>query len=309
MKQKIAVIDCGTNTFNLLIASINNNGLKILIKKKRVVKLAQDFDDKIISDKAIIRAENAMVYFKQIINESKIHRNSVYCVGTSAIREAKNQKDFIDRIKTASKINIQPISGLQEASYIFNGILKEQLFSDECVLIMDIGGGSVEFIISKNRKIAWKKSFPIGAAKILNRIQPHFPFTQNDKKSISDLFQHELMELITAIEKFRPQHLIGSSGSFDSLISIRNKISSDKNKQDLDNRLALHDFNLIYRALIKKDYPALLKTPGLLRMRAKMIVPSIMLIKFVIQKMGKTEIIVSKYSLKEGLAFSILTKK
>ena len=309
MKQVIAVIDCGTNTFNLLIASINNNGLKILIKKKRVVKLAQDFDNKIICDKAIIRAENAMVYFKQIINESKIHRNSVYCVGTSAIREAKNQKDFIDRIKTATKINIQPISGLQEASYIFNGILKEKLFSDECVLIMDIGGGSVEFIISKNRKIAWKKSFPIGAAKILNRIQPHFPFTQNDKKSISDLFQNELMELITAIEKFRPQHLIGSSGSFDSLISIRNKITSDKNRQHLDNRLALHDFNLIYRLLIKKDYPALLKTPGLLRMRAKMIVPSIMLIKFVIQKMGKTEIIVSKYSLKEGLAFSILTKK
>ena len=71
----------------------------------------------------------------------------------------------------------------------------------------------------------------------------------------------------------------------------------------------MNTFQLIFKEVIKKDYPALLKTPGLLRMRAKMIVPSIMLIKFVLEKMGKTEIIVSKNSLKEGLAFSILTKK
>jgi exopolyphosphatase/guanosine-5'-triphosphate,3'-diphosphate pyrophosphatase len=309
MEQEIAVIDCGTNTFNLLIASINNNGLKILIKKKRVVKLAQDFDNKIICDKAIIRAENAMVYFKQIINESKIHRNSVYCVGTSAIREAKNQIDFIREVYSATKIKIEPISGLQEATYIFKGILEEHIFSDECVLIMDIGGGSVEFIISIERKIVWKKSFPIGAAKILNRIQPHFPFNTNDVKAISNLFDSELNELISAIEKYQPHLLIGSSGSFDSLISIRNKLFLKVGIEEQNNRLKANTFQLIFKELIKKDYPALLKTPGLLRMRAKMIVPSIMLIKFVIQKMGKTEIIVSKYSLKEGLAFSILTKK
>ena len=309
MAQKIAVIDCGTNTFNLLIASTNKDGLKILIKKKRVVKLAQNFDNSIIGENAINRAVNAMLFFKQLIDDSKIPSGSIYCVGTSAIREAKNQIDFIREIKSATKINIQPISGLQEASYIFKGILKEQIFSDDCVLIMDIGGGSVEFIMSKMKKIVWKRSFPIGAAKILNSIQPDFPLNQSNKKSVSDLFQNELTELIAAIEKFKPIQLIGSSGSFDSLISIRNKMTSNKNNLHVGNRLTLSSFSLIYRSLLKKDYPALLKTPGLLRMRAKMIVPSIMLIKFVLQKMGNAEIIVSKYSLKEGLAFSIPTKK
>jgi exopolyphosphatase/guanosine-5'-triphosphate,3'-diphosphate pyrophosphatase len=309
MAQKIAVIDCGTNTFNLLIASTNKDGLKILIKKKRVVKLAQNFDNSIIGENAINRAVNAMLFFKQLIDDSKIPSGSIYCVGTSAIREAKNQIDFIREIKSATKINIQPISGLQEASYIFNGILKEQIFSDDCVLIMDIGGGSVEFIMSKMKKIVWKRSFPIGAAKILNRIQPHFPFNTKDVKAISNLFDSELNELISAIEKYQPHLLIGSSGSFDSLISIRNKLFLKDGIEEQNNHLTVSTFHLIFKELIKKDYPALLKTPGLLRMRAKMIVPSIMLIKFVIEKMGNTEIIVSKYSLKEGLAFSIPTKK
>ncbi len=256
-----------------------------------------------------MRALNAMHYYKGLINDAKVPPNSVYCVGTSAIREAKNQIDFIRKVYSATKIEIQPISGLQEATYIFKGILEEHIFSDDCVLIMDIGGGSVEFIISKERKIVWKKSFPIGAAKILNSIQPHFPFNTNDVKAISNLFDSELIELIAAIEKYQPHLLIGSSGSFDSLISIRNKLflKDDDNKQN--NHLTISIFNLICKEIIKLDYPALLKTPGLLRMRAKMIVPSIMLIKFVLEKMGKTEIIVSKYSLKEGLAFSILTKK
>ena len=309
MTKKIAVIDCGTNTFNLLIASINKNGLKIHVKKKRVVKLAQDFNNKLITDKATLRALNAMHYYKGLINDAKISFNAVYCVGTSAIREAKNQIDFIREVYLATKIKIQPISGLQEATYIFKGILEEHIFSDECVIIMDIGGGSVEFIISKERKIVWKKSFPIGAAKILNRIQPHFPFNTKDVKAISNLFDSELIELISAIEKYQPHLLIGSSGSFDSLISIRNKLFLKDGIEEQNNHLKVSTFQLIFKELIKKDYPALLKTPGLLRMRAKMIVPSIMLIKFVLQKMGKTEIIVSKNSLKEGLAFSILTKK
>ena len=308
MTKKIAVIDCGTNTFNLLIASNNKNGLKIHVKKKRVVKLAQDFNNKLITDKATLRALNAMHYYKGLINDAKIPSNSVYCVGTSAIREAKNQIDFIREVYLATKIKIQPISGLQEATYIFKGIIEEHIFSDECVLIMDIGGGSVEFIISKERKIVWKKSFSIGAAKILNRIQPHFPFNTKDAKAISNLFDSELSELISAIEKYQPQLLIGSSGSFDSLISIRNKLFFKEGIQEQNNHLKVSTFQLIFKELIKKDYPALLKTPGLLRMRAKMIVPSIMLIKFVLQKMGKTEIIVSKNSLKEGLAFSKLTK-
>lgn len=309
MTQKIAVIDCGTNTFNLLIASLNKDGLDIHLKKKRVVKLAQDFSNKLINDKATLRALKAMHYYKGLIHDAKIPSNAIYCVGTSAIREAKNQIDFIREVYLATKIKIQPISGLQEATYIFKGILKEQIFSDECVLIMDIGGGSVEFILSKGRKIIWKKSFPIGAAKILNRIQPHFPFENSEVKAISTLFYSELSELISAIEKYQPRILVGSSGSFDSLISIRNKLFLKESLQEQNNHLKMSTFQMIFNDLVKKDYPALLKTPGLLRMRAKMIVPSIMLIKFVLQKMGKTEIIVSKYSLKEGLAFSQLTKK
>ncbi|MFM7015666.1 MAG: hypothetical protein ACKOX3_04990 [Bacteroidota bacterium] len=310
MKKKIAVVDCGTNTFNLLITGLSNKKLTISAKKKRVVKLAEDTGTPlIISEKATSRAILALANFKKEIKKSAINPLSIYCVGTSAIRDAANKDEFIQIIKRETGLIIHPIDGLKEADYIFEGILNEGIFKDECVLIMDIGGGSVEFIVSKNQKIIWKDSFKLGAARILNTVNPDFPFSTHQKTIINHLFKTQLKSLLTAIEKFNPCILIGSSGSFDSLIAIRNKNVFLSSKHKVTNQLTVHDFQIIYDELVKKDYSSLLKTPGLLRMRAKMIVPSIMLIKFVLQKMNNPTLLVSKYSLKEGLAFSILNKK
>jgi exopolyphosphatase/guanosine-5'-triphosphate,3'-diphosphate pyrophosphatase len=306
--KKIAVIDCGTNTFNLLIATEINGHLKILTKKKRVVKLAEHNKNEItINKNAIVRAISTMTFYKKIIDREKIDSRNIYCVGTSAIRDATNSKSFINQIRIKSRINIQPINGLKEASYIFTGVLNEGVFSNETVLIMDIGGGSVEFIISKDKKIVWKKSFPIGAARILNFIGPTFPFSKSNKLATNKIFELELKDLFRSLTKFNPEVLIGSSGSFESLLSIRNKLDPNNlviNKEK--QRLKPSSFNLIYTDLMRKNFKELLSTPGLIRMRAKMIIPSIMLIKFVLQKMNKPKIIVSQYSLKEGIAFTVL---
>lgn len=306
--KKIAIIDCGTNTFNLLIATKINGNLKPLIKKRRVVKLAEHNKNEItINKNAIARAISTMTFYKKIIDREKIDSRNIYCVGTSAIRDATNSKSFINQIKIKSRINIQPINGIKEASYIFTGILNEGVFSDETVLIMDIGGGSVEFIISEDKKIVWKKSFPIGSERILNFIQPIFPFSKLNKLANNKIFELELKDLLKAITKYNPEILIGSSGSFESLISIKNNLVPKKPLiNTYKQRLKISDFNMIYTDLMKKDFKGLLSTPGLIRIRAKMIIPSIMLIKFVLQKMYKPQIIVSKYSLKEGIAFTVL---
>lgn len=308
MGRKIAVIDCGTNTFNLSIAEFSNGELKFSNRTKRVVKLAEGSNgSNIISKKAITRAINTLSHFHELIKLNGINSSSVYCVGTSAIRDAKNKSSFLKSIKKNTQISILPIDGNKEALYIFKGIQNEGIFGNECVLIMDIGGGSVEFIIAKNNKIIWKKSYPIGAARILNYIQPNFPLSILNKKKVNNLFDKTFEELIAMIYKHKPASLIGSSGSFDSLISIRNKTNFKSNTSN-QQFLSIKDFSTMHNTLMKKDYSSLLKTPGLLRMRAKMIVPSIMLIKFVLSKMHQPTILVAKNSLKEGLAFSILLK-
>ena len=309
--RKFAVIDCGTNTFNLLISSITNDKLTFDSRKKRVVKLASNNTKGITIDfKARKRAISTLKFYKELIIQEKISNKNIFCVGTSAVRDATNRNEFIKQIKNACGITILPITGQEEASYIFHGIVNEGVFKNESTLIIDIGGGSVEFIISKNKKIAWKRSYSIGAARILNIIQPTLPLSKSNHLSVKSLFDLELKELIIAINKHNPMTLIGSSGSFDSLIAIRNKNETTIKRSKQENqRLSIDSFNSMYRDLIKKDYHSLLKTPGLVRMRAKMIVPSIMLIKFVLEKMNNPHIIVSKYSLKEGIAYSILKEK
>ena len=227
-------------------------------------------------------------------------------MGTSAIRDAQNQTDFIKHIQKNTGILIHPISGDEEALLIFNGIKEEKLHIHECVLIMDIGGGSVEFVIAKENDVLWKESFPLGAARIINMFKPTFPLSFHKAEELVEFISINLSTLIKAIQRFNPSVLIGSSGAFDSLISIRNKTINNQKSSGLRNKITLLDFNRIYQQIMRLDYSSLLKMPGLIRMRSKMIVPSVMLIKFVIETMEQPKFLVSKYALKEGLAFKIL---
>ena len=156
--KKIAVIDCGTNTFNLLVAEVTRESWSVLFHNKVAVKLGEGgFDDGVIQRHRFARGLDALLVHKSAIDN--LQCDYTFAFATSALREASNGKAFIDRAKELFGIEIELISGDREAELICHGVRKSMNLGTNPVCIMDIGGGSTEFIIANSDTIFWKKSY------------------------------------------------------------------------------------------------------------------------------------------------------
>ena len=146
--MRVAVIDLGTNTFHLLIADIKNKGQFETLKRIRKYVYIGEEGVSILGDKPLQRAFETLTHFKQTSTEFEV--DEIIAFGTAALRTASNSNDFISKVRDEIGIEIQLISGEKEADLIYLGTKKAIPPTSENFLIMDIGGGSVEFIIAND---------------------------------------------------------------------------------------------------------------------------------------------------------------
>jgi exopolyphosphatase/guanosine-5'-triphosphate,3'-diphosphate pyrophosphatase len=302
--MRFAVIDLGTNTFNLLIGELSPNKKKFtkLFNTKIPVKLGEkSINLGYIADIPFQRGINALLKFKEFI----IHYNvqNVFAFATSAIRSANNGDEFVKEAFDKTQITITIIDGNEEAELIYYGNKMAVKMTDDISLIMDIGGGSTEFILASNNTVFWKQSFLLGASRIFEKFNFSNPITRAEEIIFYDYLLIELKPLFEAIKIYYPVELIGSSGAFDSVVDM---ISEQFNVTQINDLQTEYDINLIqYRAiseLIKKStIEQRQKLKGLIEMRVDMIVISILLIDFVLNEIKINKLRVSTYSLKEGV--------
>lgn len=301
MKNRIAIIDMGTNTFHLLIANGENNAFNILHRDRLAVKIGMGgINDGFITEEAIQRALLAMQSFRNTINEHAVEM--VYAFGTSAMRNARNGEEVALRIEAITGIKVNIISGELEAQYIYEGVCAALDMGTERNLIIDIGGGSVEFIIANQETVFWKKSFEIGAQRLLELYHKHDPILREEIDQLDEYFENSLTELFDAIRKYDPHIMVGSSGSFDTWSDIF-CITHDIHKapEEVETPLTLEGFIHIYNDLIHKDRAERMLIPGMIEMRVDMIVVAACLVRFLLERFTFTRIRVSTYSLKEGV--------
>lgn len=299
--QKVAILDLGTNTFNLLLVKITPKAYYIFHNEKVPVMIGKGgINQSIITPDAQERAMNALRYYKKIIDAEKI--STVYGYATSAFRDAKNGPAFRDFIEAETGISIYIISGDEEATFIYKGVRTALDIGGENSLIMDIGGGSVEFIVGNRYEIAWKKSFDIGAQRLLDWFHSEDPMPISDINKIDAFFDVELTELRQQVEKHKPVCLIGSSGTFDTLSEIyQHRINRFAKGDETELPLTPEVFESIHQQIIHLTKDERLRIPGMIPMRVDMIVVASCLVKYVIDRFGVNTIRVSAYSLKEGM--------
>lgn len=298
--KRVAVIDCGTNTFNILIAEKIAGKWKFICRRKRVVKLgSQGIKDRMIGPLPAMRALSTMTNYKTLLDAYNVKKVKV--LGTSALRDARNGPALINKIRRATGLGINTISGDEEATYIYKGVKAALSLGTKCSLIMDIGGGSTEFILCNQDKIYWKKSYRLGAARLLEYIKPSDPIKTGEVNQMNLLLEKELASLIDACITHQPHQLIGSSGSFETFAAMILKKSGKKPLRGNTFDFNMKDYNKIHKALVISTYKERLALPGLLRMRADMILPASLLLTFVLRKTKLKKLILSTNSLKEGV--------
>jgi exopolyphosphatase/guanosine-5'-triphosphate,3'-diphosphate pyrophosphatase len=305
MTQKLAIIDMGTNTFHLLIAEWAGSQYQITYREKLAVRIGQGgINQDIIQADAIERALAALQIFNHKIIESGIEKT--FAFATSALRNASNAKEVVNKIKESTGIDVKVISGEEEAELIYCGVRTAVPLGIEQSLIIDIGGGSVEFIIANEHESLWKRSFEIGGQRLLEKFQKTDPITKSEIGLLDSYFNQTLGELFDAIKKYNPITLVGSSGTFDTLSDIyciKNHIL--KNENDPETPLTIESFYEIYRDLILKNRAERMLIPGMIELRVDMIVVAVCLIRFILEKHPFKNIRVSSYALKEGVLSSL----
>jgi exopolyphosphatase/guanosine-5'-triphosphate,3'-diphosphate pyrophosphatase len=312
-KESVAVIDLGTNTFHLLIAEVNSEGeFYIKHKFKEMVKLGEGgIDSNIIAEPAFHRGIQALKNFSQYIEQH--HCQRIIAFATSAIRTAKNGQDFVRRAFEVTGIKIQVINGNEEAALIYEGVRNGiQLPHQEPVLIMDIGGGSVEFIVANSLHPLLLRSLNLGAARMYEKFKPSDPMTPQQIALIENYYQQELKTLIDEIREFQVTKLIGTSGAFETLATMIAYQQGDVLTASGNiNGYQFHaeQFYSIYHQLLNANREQRLQIQGMDKQRVDLINVGIILIATVQKLLNINKFMVSTYALKDGIFFTHLGNK
>nr|WP_232325330.1 exopolyphosphatase [Pedobacter panaciterrae] len=299
--MRAAVIDLGTNTFHLIIAEISATDVQIIYKTNVPVRLGQGrINENIIIPEAFDRGIETLKTFKQQIDKQQVQHT--LAIATSAVRSAVNGTDFVDAAKKNAEINIDVVDGNKEAEYIYKGVKATGVING-ISLIMDIGGGSTEFIICDNNKLLWKKSYNIGAARLMQAYFHSNPISEHDKSAIINHLNNELADLKEACTSFKPDHLIGSAGAFETFVGMILKEEDIKNIKSAS--IEFTAYNRLAEKLITSTHEERENMPDLIKLRVDMIVIAAILTNHILSMSGIRKISLSTYDLKMGVLYSL----
>ncbi|MFY7829206.1 MAG: phosphatase [Flectobacillus sp.] len=307
--MKKAIIDLGTNTFQLLVVEQEGQHFQIIHEDSYAAKIGKGgISQGLITDEGIERAIAGLNFFKTILEKQQVELQNVIAMATSAVRNAKNGLEFCKQIKEATGIQIQVISGDEEAGLIYDGVKLGTPIGRTPSMIIDIGGGSVEFIICDETKVFWKQSFEIGGQRLMDQFMNTDPISPRSVGLMRDYLEDMLLPLTNAVHQYAPECIIGSAGSFETLIDMywHKQHHQWPPRQQVSFDLPMDSFKESFLALVSQNREKRMQIPGMIELRVDMIVVGVCLIDFILKRYEIQQIKVSTYALKEGVLARLL---
>ena len=309
-KKNLAAIDVGTNSLHLIVAEVNPSTarFKTLYREKDVVRLgAGSTDIKYLSEAAMGRAVEVLRRFKLVADSLGA---TVRAVGTSAVREALNQDEFLRRVRLETGITIELASGFEEARLIHLGVLQALPIFRKRHLMVDIGGGSTEFLLGYQRRILYNNSLKIGAVRLTQRFFQRGKVTPKLVKECSKFVRGMLQPVHRAMREQQFEIAAGSSGT---ILNIANII---RLRRGGDAELALNNEAFTADELDEILQPLLAagtaeersRIQGLDPGRADIIVAGGIILHEVFKELGIKRMVVSEYALREGIILDTIEK-
>src|SRR5688500_15262754 len=226
-----AVIDVGTNSVKLLVADVRGNTVVPLHESSHQTRLGQGFyDSHMLQPGAIDATAKAVADF---VNEAQPwNPATIKVIGTSAARDAVNKDQLLNAIEAASGIAVTVISGEQEADWAYKGVTSDPQLAARNLLVMDLGGGSTEFILGAGGKRLFAESFPLGSVRLLERFPMSDPPTDAERerceRKIRSLLEAEVAPRIQPLMRglSEPVQLVGTGGTSTILARVELKLRS-----------------------------------------------------------------------------------
>jgi exopolyphosphatase/guanosine-5'-triphosphate,3'-diphosphate pyrophosphatase len=291
----LAVIDCGTNAFHLLLAApLPEGGFRTLAREQVYVYLAEE-GIRTLGDAPFRRGIETLRRFRETIDRHGPAR--VKAVGTAALRTASNGQEFLETAQQEAGIEIEAISGDEEARLICHGVRLAVPLEERPMLIMDIGGGSVEYIVADRERMLWAQSLPIGVSVLFQTFQQNDPLTPEEIHRATAHLEAALAPVAEAARVFAPVALIGASGTFDVLERLLAPAPGASTWSELPVEGVRRAIDTLMRST-PEERAAMPEVPPV---RAQPIALAMVLIEVSLRLSGCERVLYSQYALQHGL--------
>ena len=303
LAKNLAAIDVGTNSLHLIVTEVNGTTgrFKTLHREKDVVRLgAGTTDMKYLSEPAMSRALEVLRRFKMVADSFGA---PVRAVGTSAVREALNQEEFLRRAKSETGITIEIASGFEEARLIHLGVLQALPLFKKRHLMVDIGGGSTEFLLGYRRRILYNNSLKIGSVRLTQRFFPKGDVSSKSIRECSEFVRGMLNPVRRAVRQEGFEAAAGSSGTILNVASMVRWERGDSEERSLNNEIFTREElgTIVQEVLDTRRSEDRAQIDGLDPGRADIIVAGCIILREVFRELGIKSMMVSEYALREGI--------
>jgi exopolyphosphatase/guanosine-5'-triphosphate,3'-diphosphate pyrophosphatase len=307
--MRIAAVDVGSNSIHMVVAQVEADGrFRVLDRAKDMVRLGRRTLNKgRLSPSAIDAGVRTLSAFRTLAERQGASR--ITAVATSAVREAANGGDFIERVEEDVGLRVKVIPGREEARLIFLGVRHAIDLSGKPTLIVDGGGGSVEFILVEQGEAVALESHKIGVARLTERFLPIDPPQSKDIDALEAYLGDQLDPMLSEFRKHRVRRVVATSGTLLNLIAIAGYQRGETPELHLNNfSVGAADIAKLRRTLTRTSHAERLKLKGLDAKRADLIVAGAVLIDFVLQRLDAQELVACTWALREGVLLDFIAR-
>ena len=306
--KRLAGIDIGTLTCRLLIADLQANGsLKELRSERRILRLGEGVDQsKQLQTAAMDRVIQCLKEWRAVIESYRVDGSTV--VATSAVRDAANRPEFLDRVKCDAGFVVEVITGEEEAHRTMLGIRSGLPAGVTDVLALDIGGGSTEFILDRPGLVPIVRSIDFGVVRVSERILKHDPPTISEVRQAREWIRKETEHAMVTMPQRAGLTFVGTAGTITSLAAMAQQLPTYEPARIHNYRLTLETIADIEQQLLARTKAARVGMPGLEKNREDVIAAGAIIIRTIMETLGQQECLVSDLGLREGILLDLATR-
>ncbi len=299
--RRLAGIDIGTLTCRLLIADLApGHPLKELQSERRILRLGEGVDHtKQLSAAAIDRVIHCLHEWRGIIDRQHVEATAV--VATSAVRDACNRAEFLDRVKAECGLQVELISGEEEARRTLLGIRSGLPAGVTDILALDIGGGSTEFILDRPSQQPIVRSLNIGVVRLCERLLLHDPPTDEEVRKAREWVTRETKEAVAVMGDYRQATFVGTAGTITALAAMAQKLSTYEPARIHNYVLRLDTIRELEQTLLSRTKADRIGLPGLEKNREEVIAAGAIIIRTIMETLSQEACLVSDLGLREGV--------
>lgn len=306
---KLAVIDIGTNSIHMVLAEVQpDNSYKVFDRFKDMTRLGDGaFATRKLSDEAMARGLEVIRTLVTLARNKGYDR--IDAIATSAVREARNGGEFVDRVSQQTNLTVRVITGKEEARLIFLGVKNSIALSERPTLVVDVGGGSVELMVGNRDALQHARSLKLGAIRLLDLYLTRIPPSQSMFKALRAAVTDQLQGALDSFKTKRMESVVGTSGMAGNLAEVIYLQRTGRPIPQLNlATITLKEIREVEGLLLRSSVKQRRSIPGLDPKRVDTLLPATTVLRTLLELAGKDELIICDKAIREGLIYDFIER-